>query len=56
MSADGERRAAVEEHAGYICAETLAVELTFGTPASGFTVREVMLDGAVATVGLVRAP
>ncbi|MBI1734679.1 MAG: isoleucine--tRNA ligase [Candidatus Rokubacteria bacterium] len=55
VSTDAERRAAVEEHAAYVCAETLAVELGFDAPPDDGAVRQIKLDGGAATVGLVRA-
>jgi len=55
VAADADQRAVLEEHEAYIRAETLAVALVFDDPRDGSTVREVKLQGRVATVALSRA-
>jgi isoleucyl-tRNA synthetase len=55
VAADADLRAALEEHASYVCTETLAVDLTLGPLPAGVVPRDVKLGGAVATVGVVRA-
>jgi isoleucyl-tRNA synthetase len=46
---------AVDEHRDYVCAETLAVTLTFDDPAAGATARDVRVDGVDVRLGLERA-
>jgi Domain of unknown function (DUF5915) len=55
VAADADQRAVLEEHEVYIRGETLAVALVFDDPRDGSTVREVKLQGRVATVALSRA-
>src|SRR5215468_466499 len=50
-----DQRAVLEEHEVYIRGETLAVALVFDDPRDEGTVREVKLQGRVATVALSRA-
>ena len=47
----GEVAAALEEHSLYICAETLAVELRFGSPPEDWMTQEVDLEEARVNVG-----
>jgi isoleucyl-tRNA synthetase len=46
---------AVDEHREYVCAETLAVALTFGDPAAGATAQDARVDGVDVRLGLERA-
>ena len=55
VATDADQRAVLEGHEVYIRAETLAVALVFDDPRDGSTVREVKLQGRVATVTLSRA-
>ena len=55
VAADADQRAVLEEHEVYIRGETLSVALVFDDPRDGSTVREVKLQGRVATVALSRA-
>jgi isoleucyl-tRNA synthetase len=55
VDADGELAAAVGEHSPYICAETLAVELSCGAPPGTWMIREVDLEEARVRVALARA-
>ncbi len=55
VDAHGDVAAAIEEHSGYICGETLAVELRRGSPPDGWLTREVDLEEARVTVAVGRA-
>ena len=55
VTAGAEGRDAFEEHRAYICAETLAVEMSFGAPAPGFVSRDARLAGGPVTLALARA-
>jgi len=51
----GEVAAALEEHSPYICGETLAVELRFGSPPPDWMTRAVDLEEARVNVAMTRA-
>ena len=53
--ADPGHRSAIEEHAPYVCAETLAIALMLEEVPAGLVRREARLEDAVATIGLERA-
>jgi isoleucyl-tRNA synthetase len=55
VDAPGEVAEAVEEHSLYICGETLAVELRYGSPPESWAAREVDLEEARIHVALIRA-
>jgi len=55
VDAHGEVAEAVEEHSLYICGETLAVELRYGSPPESWAAREVDLEEARIHVALIRA-
>jgi isoleucyl-tRNA synthetase len=55
VATDADGRAAIEEHATYVCTETMAVELTLGRPPAEVVARDVNLDGTPATIALVQA-
>ena len=55
VTAGAESRDAFEEHRAYICAETLALEMSFGAPSPGFVSRDARLDGGAVTLALARA-
>ena len=55
VDAHGEVAEAVEEHSRYICGETLAVELRYGSPPDSWVAREVDLEEARIHVALIRA-
>ena len=55
VDAHGEVAEAVEEHSRYICGETLAVELRYGSPPESWAAREVDLEEARIHVALIRA-
>lgn len=55
VASDPERQAAIAEHAEYLRAETLAVELVAGAPPSGHAVHTLQLDGGPVTVGIAPA-
>jgi len=46
---------AIEQHALYICTETLAVELRRGSPPKNWMTREADLEEARVNVAMVRA-
>jgi isoleucyl-tRNA synthetase len=52
VATDDDVRAAVEEHRGYVMAETLAMELVFATPPPGVTAQTVSLQDGRAIVGV----
>jgi len=54
VSSDPERQSTIAEHADYLRAETLAVELAIGPSPSGVAVHEVALDGGPVRVGIAR--
>ena len=51
----GEVAAALEEHSPYICGETLAVELRFGSPPPDWMTQAVDLEEARVNVAMTRA-
>jgi isoleucyl-tRNA synthetase len=55
VTAGAESRDAFEEHRAYICAETLALEMSFEAPSPGFVSRDARLDGGAVTLALARA-
>jgi len=55
VSADASIQAAIEEHRGYVCGETLASELILGPASSPAFVQETRIEGAGVTLGLSRA-
>jgi isoleucyl-tRNA synthetase len=55
VDAHGEVAEAIEEHSPYICGETLAVELRYGSPPLDWMTREVDLEEARVNVAVGRA-
>jgi len=55
VDAHGEVAEAIEDHSPYICGETLAVELRYGSPPGDWLTREVDLETARVTVAVARA-
>jgi isoleucyl-tRNA synthetase len=55
VDAESETWEAIAEHRGYICAETLAVELRAGPPPEAWLARAANVDGARMSVALTRA-
>jgi hypothetical protein len=55
VDAHGEVAEAIEEHELYICGETLAVELRYGSPPAEWMAREVDLEEARVNVAVGRA-
>ena len=55
VDADGDARAAIEEHRAHICAETLAVELWCAPPPENWTTRVADLEDSRVSIALIRA-
>jgi isoleucyl-tRNA synthetase len=55
VDADGEVAEAIAEHSLYICGETLAVELRYGSPPRDWMARDVDLEEARVNVAVDRA-
>jgi hypothetical protein len=55
VDAHGELAEAIEEHALYICRETLAVELRRGASPGNWMTREVDLEGVRVDLAVARA-
>ena len=55
VDADGEVAEAIAEHSLYICGETLAVELRYAPPPTGWMAREIDLEETRVNVAVGRA-